>query len=140
MYISNRYQCLQPHELFCVNDAIKQEVHQGCSLSIILEAKYIKVGLDACCSSIGQRMSSGKIKKQWKALVKATAPPFIGKHHIGLEIDDALEHDLPRDAHAELLVFAFEGVDVLRCELALKTGSHPDNEGNKLVVPHLAEG
>ena len=37
-------------------------------------------------------------------------------------------------------MFTFEGVDVLRCEIALETGSHPDNEGNELVLPYLAEG
>ena len=58
--------------------------------------------------------------------------------HIGLDINDALERGLPTDAPAELPVFAFKGIDVLRCELALETGSHPDNEGDELVLPHLS--
>ena len=37
-------------------------------------------------------------------------------------------------------MFAFEGIDVLCCELALEMGSHPDNEYEKLVLPHLAKG
>ena len=55
-------------------------------------------------------------------------------------INDALDHGLPTDAPAELPMFAFKVVDVLRCELALETGSHPDNEGDELVLSHLAEG
>ena len=115
-----------------MHDAIEQEVHQGRLVSVLLNAKYREVGLDACCSSIGRRESSGKLTKQWKALVKTIAPPFIEQHRIGLGINDALEHGLPTDTPAELPMFAFKVVDVLRCELALETGSHPDNEGNEL--------
>ena len=133
-------QRLQLHELLCVHDSIEQEVHQGRSISVLLDAKYGEVGLGACCSSMGRRESSRKLTKQWKALVKTIAPPFIEKHRIGLGINDALEHGLPTDAPVELPMFDFEGVDVLRCELALEMGSHPDNEGNELFLPHLAEG
>ena len=133
-------QRLQLHELPRLHDATEQEVHQGRSVSVLLDAKYGEVGLDACCSSIGRRESSGKLAKQWKDLVKTTAPPFIERHHIGLGINDALEHGLPTDAPEELLMFALEGVDVLRCELALETGSHPDNEGDEIILQHLAEG
>ena len=37
-------------------------------------------------------------------------------------------------------MFTFEGIDVLRCELTLEMGSHPDNKSEELVLPHLAEG
>ena len=122
-----------------MNSAIGREVHQGRLVSVLLDAKYGEVGLAICCSSIGQHESSGKLINKWKSLVKANAPPFIERHHIGLEIDDALEHNLPTDAPAELLMFAFEGIDVLRCEFFLKTGSNSDNEGNELVLLHIAE-
>ena len=133
-------QRLQLRELLRLHDAIDREVHQGRSVSVLLDAKYGEVGLDACCSSIGRREFSGKLTKQWKALVKTTTPPFIEWHLIGLGINDALENGLPTDAPAELPMFAFEGVDVLPCELDIEAGSHPDNKGDELVLPHLAEG
>ena len=130
--------CLKLHELLCVHDSIDQEVHQGRTASVLIGAKYGEVGLNECCSSIGRHESSGKLTKQQKSLVKATTPPFIELHHIGLEIDDALGHELPTDAPAELLMFAFKGFNVLCCELALKAGSHPYNKGDKLVLPNLS--
>ena len=36
-------------------------------------------------------------------------------------------------------MFDFKGVDVLRCEIALETGSHTDNESYELFLPHLSE-
>ena len=104
-----------------MHDVIKQEVHQGRLISVLIDAKYGEVGLDAFCSSIGRREFSGKLTKQWKALVKTTAPPFIDQHRIGLGINDDLEHGLPTDAPSDLPMFTFEGVNVLRCELALET-------------------